>query len=98
MSDWMSETSLNFWFKIEDWSVLGKEKSTQTHSIFTMQSGSGFEQYWFIFFRGGELVIAPFGLNKLSEPVIIFAEFNKTNVDDLGWWHLSCYYQFYAQI
>lgn len=47
--------------------------------------------------RGGELVIAPFGLNRLSDPVLIFPEFNSTNADDLGWWHLSCYYQFYAK-
>lgn len=61
MSDWMSETSINFWFKVTDWQSL-RSKSAQTSSIFTMQTGNGFQQFWFVFVRGGELVIAPFGL------------------------------------
>jgi hypothetical protein len=27
---------------------------------------------------------------------MIFPEFNEANSDELGWWHLSWYYQFYA--
>lgn len=38
MADWMSETSLNFWFKLEDWSAISDDSSTLTHSIFTLQS------------------------------------------------------------
>lgn len=48
--------------------------------------------YWFIFIRSGELNIAPFGLNKLTEPTIVFKDFTEENSDDLGWWHLSCYF------
>ena len=62
-----------------------------------MQANNGYEEFWNVFLRGGELVVAPFGIKKLSEPTLIFSEFNKTNIDDLGWWHLSCYYQFYAK-
>ena len=36
--------------------------------------------YWFVFLRGGELNIAPFGLNKLSEPTIVFKDFTKENL------------------
>lgn len=36
MSDWMSETSVSFWFKLEDWSIAGEEKLSLTQSLFTM--------------------------------------------------------------
>lgn len=98
MSDWMSETSVSFWFKLEDWAIAGEDKLSLTQSIFTMQSPSQFESYWFIFLRGGELAVAPFGLNKLSEPTLLFGEFTEDNADQSGWWHLACYYQFYAKI
>jgi hypothetical protein len=96
MDDWMSEASLNFWFKIDDWNQLISKKTTLTRSIFGMKSSDGFDQYWEINLRNGVLYVAPFGTRKMSEPFMIFPEFNEANSDELGWWHLSCYYQFYA--
>jgi len=46
MDDWMSEASLNFWFKIDDWNQLISKKTTLTRSIFGMKSNDGFDQYW----------------------------------------------------
>jgi hypothetical protein len=40
------------------------------------------ENYWHVFLRPGELVVAPFGLGQLYEPVIVFKEFKETNEDD----------------
>jgi len=34
----------------------------------------------------------------LSDPEIIFPEFSKELEDEKGWWHISCYYQFYAKV
>lgn len=62
-----------------------------------MESPSRFENYWSVYVRGGELAISPFGLNKLTDPTLIFAEFTQNNTDATGWWHLSCNYQFYAK-
>ena len=63
MNDWMSEASLNFWFKIENWDQL-ITKTTLTRSIFGMKSKDGFDQYWQIYLKSGILHISPFGTRK----------------------------------
>lgn len=44
--DWMSETSLNFWFRINDWSKVENTAQAQTFTIFMMESPDRFENYW----------------------------------------------------
>ena len=62
-----------------------------------MESPDRFENYWYVFLKSGQLAVSPFGLNKLTDPTLIFDDFNSTNSDASGWWHLSCNYQFYAK-
>lgn len=63
LDDWMSEASLNFWFKIENWDQL-ISKTTFTRSIFGMKSKDGFDHYWQIYLKNGILHISPFGTRK----------------------------------
>lgn len=75
----MSETSVQFWFKLQSWDkiVLDPSLSTSTQTIFTLESPNRYENFWSIFLKSGELVVAPFGLNKLSDPTLLFPEFKR---------------------
>lgn len=78
MSDWMSETSIQFWFKMLDWDPISFN-GNEVRTILNMQTESKFESYWYIFAKSGELVVAPFGYRVPSEPTVIFGEFNQLN-------------------
>lgn len=92
----MSETTIQFWFKFTNWSQVGGNQ-TEVLNILRM-SATEDEHYWQIFIQAGELVVAPFGTTRLSDPHLILPQFSEANQDDHGWWHLSCYYQFNAKV
>jgi hypothetical protein len=94
--DWMSETSIQFWFRIDDWSSIN---GGDQFSLFTLENPANkFEAFWQIQIRRGELTVAPFGLPKLTDPYVSFDNFKKENQDETGWWHISCWYQFYEKV
>jgi hypothetical protein len=95
--DWMSETSINFWFRLNDWSKVENNAESQTFTMFMMESPDRFENYWQVYVRSGDLVVAPFGQAKQTDPAMVWEDFNQDMEDEVGWFHLSCYYHFYAK-
>jgi hypothetical protein len=47
------------------------------------------KHFWSVQIQDGQLNVAPFGTGN---PSITIAEFSEANEDQLGWWHLSCFY------